>query len=318
MKLIVEPADGVAPLLSAIGRAKKSVEIAIFRLDYRDVELALTAAAARGVKVTALIAFSNRGGERKLRQLEMRFLAAGIAVSRTADDLARYHGKYILIDRRVLYVLSFNFTRLDIDHSRGFGIVTSRTNCLQEAAKLFEADCTRTRYAPVRGVRREPGELPPRPGHVPETSDEAAPDLRPEDLGQGDAGILHARAKAGVEIRVIGQVSGRPPFDVRSSRGRGFTRARSSATEAGVRRKPELAGRRTGSASRGRPRRPGTESREDADRHVRVRLDTDGRRGPPGAEDVVDVGDRGPSRRVRRGDREGGRRLHPGNCSRSP
>ena len=41
MKLIVEPAEGVAPFVSAIARAKRSVEIAVFRLDYRDVELAL-------------------------------------------------------------------------------------------------------------------------------------------------------------------------------------------------------------------------------------------------------------------------------------
>ena len=41
-------------------------------------------------------------------------------------------------------MLSFNFTYLDIEHSRGFGIVTSRRDCLQEAAKLFEADCART------------------------------------------------------------------------------------------------------------------------------------------------------------------------------
>lgn len=38
MKLIIEPADGVAPLLSAIKSAKKSLEIAIFRFDRKDVE----------------------------------------------------------------------------------------------------------------------------------------------------------------------------------------------------------------------------------------------------------------------------------------
>ena len=63
MKLIIEPADGVAPLLSAIKSAKKSVEIAIFRFDRKDVATALKAAADRGVRVTALIVFANRGGE---------------------------------------------------------------------------------------------------------------------------------------------------------------------------------------------------------------------------------------------------------------
>jgi len=50
VKLIIEPADGVAPLLAAIKGAKTRVEIAIFRFDRTDVENALKAAAARGVK----------------------------------------------------------------------------------------------------------------------------------------------------------------------------------------------------------------------------------------------------------------------------
>ena len=47
VKLIIEPEAGVGPLLAAIARAKKSVEIAIFRFDRRDIEIALKAAAAR-------------------------------------------------------------------------------------------------------------------------------------------------------------------------------------------------------------------------------------------------------------------------------
>ncbi len=214
MKLIVEPSDGVAPILAAIKRAKTSVEIAIFRCDRQDVELALKAAAARGVRVTALIAFANRGGEKSLRKLELRFLAAGIIVARTADDLVRYHGKYILIDRRILYMLSFNFTRLDIDHSRGFGIVTSRANCVQEAVNLFKADCTRTTYKPKLDTfvvspansRQVLGSFLKRAKtqlliYDPKVSDKEM--LR----------ILQERAKAGVEIKVIGQVSGRVPFE---------------------------------------------------------------------------------------------------------
>src|SRR5678815_6071377 len=95
LKLIIEPADGVAPLLALIKSAKTSIEIAIFRFDRKDIETALKAAAERGVKVTALIAFSNRGGEQVLRRLELRCLAAGIIVARTPNDLSRYHDKYI-------------------------------------------------------------------------------------------------------------------------------------------------------------------------------------------------------------------------------
>ena len=77
----------------------------------------------------------------------MRFLAAGISVARTADDLVRYHDKFLVIDRRILYLLSFNYTSLDMEHSRGFGLVVRNSRIVQEAVKLFEADSTRQPYS---------------------------------------------------------------------------------------------------------------------------------------------------------------------------
>jgi len=220
VRLIIEPADGVAPLLAAIKRAKTSVEIAIFRLDRKDVEMALKAAAARGVRVTALIAFANRGGEKRLRQLELRLLAAGIIVARTSGDLVRYHGKYILIDRRVLYVLSFNFTHLDIDHSRGFGIFTSRLDCLQEAAKLFQADCTRTPYAPkIEKFVVSPENSRQVLGTFLKRARKQLLIYDPRISDREMLRILEGRAKAGVEVKVIGQVSGRASFEVQKLAG---------------------------------------------------------------------------------------------------
>jgi cardiolipin synthase A/B len=208
LKLLVEPGDGVAPLVEAINSAKSRVEIAIFRFDRGEIEKALENAAARGVFVHALIAYTNRGGERNLRKLEMRLLAAGITVARTADDLIRYHDKFLIIDRQELFVLSFNFTHLDIDHSRCFGLVTTNPKLVAEAVKLFEADTKRQPYVPdlstfvvsplnarkelsafLKGAKKE------LLIYDPEISDPAI--LR----------ILDARAQAGVEIKVIGRVS---------------------------------------------------------------------------------------------------------------
>src|SRR6185503_1624668 len=132
MKLLIQPDDGIEPLIKAIGKAKKSVEIVIFRFDHQEMETALASAAKRGVNVQALIASTNRGGEKGLRKLELRMLAAGVGVARTASDLARYHGKMMIIDHRELSVLGFNFTHLDIDRSRSFGVVTSNRRLVQE------------------------------------------------------------------------------------------------------------------------------------------------------------------------------------------
>ena len=214
MKLLIEPADGVAPLLTLIKSAKTSVEIAIFRFDRKDLETALKAAAERGVKVTALIAFANRGGEHGLRKLELRCLAAGIIVARTSDDLVRYHGKYILIDRRILCVLSFNFTRLDIDHSRGFGVVTTDPTWVREAARLFRADCTRTKYTPKTET------FVVSPANSRKALDTflkgAKKQLLIYDPKISDKEMLRTlqvRAKAGVEIKVIGSVARRTGID---------------------------------------------------------------------------------------------------------
>ena len=61
MDLIVQPADGIKPLLDAINGAKKTLDLIIFRFDLKEVEKALEAAVRRGVNVSALIAHTHSG-----------------------------------------------------------------------------------------------------------------------------------------------------------------------------------------------------------------------------------------------------------------
>ncbi len=206
MKLIIQPDDGLAPLLKAVRKAKKNLDIVIFRFDRPELEKALEAAVARGVVVRALIAHTNRGGEKSLRKLELKLLAAGITVARTADDLPRYHGKMLIADD-TLFVFGFNYTKLDIEKSRSFGIITTDKRLVKEASTLFEADRTRQAYIPSDD----------RLVVSPESSREvlttfikrARKQLLIYDEKVSDNLVLRAlkqRAKAGVEIRVIGSV----------------------------------------------------------------------------------------------------------------
>ena len=148
LKLLIQPGDGVERLLKGIKKAKKSIEIVIFRFDRDEITRELVDAVEPGVFVHALIAFTNRGGEENLRKLEMRLLERGITVARTAGDLVRYHGKMMVVDRKELYVLAFNLTHLDIDHSRSFGIITRNTKLVKEAGRLFDADTKRQEFTP--------------------------------------------------------------------------------------------------------------------------------------------------------------------------
>src|SRR4051812_45726494 len=146
MKLIVQPDAGIAPTVTAIKQAKKSIDILIFRLDRTEIAHALEAAVARGVRVRALTAHQNRGGTKSLRKLEMALLQAGVTVSRTADDLVRYHGKMMIVDNRFLHIYGFNFTSLDIAKSRSFGVISKNKKLIEEANKLFMADFDRLPY----------------------------------------------------------------------------------------------------------------------------------------------------------------------------
>jgi cardiolipin synthase A/B len=209
VKLIIQPGDSVDRIVKAIRKAKKTIEIMIFRFDRPEIERALADAADRGVLVHALIAFTNRGGERSLRQLEMRFLASGITVARTAGDLGRYHGKMMIIDRKELFLLAFNFTHIDMERSRSFGVIIRNAKVLAEAVRLFEADTKRQEYTPgyakflvspvnarkevakfIRGAKKE------LLIYDPKVSDRAM--LR----------LLDEKRKAGVKVRVLGHVSG--------------------------------------------------------------------------------------------------------------
>src|SRR5688572_1487583 len=209
VKLIIQPDAGVVPIVQAIRTARKKIDIFIFRFDRDEIEKALAGAVQRGVAVRALIAHTNRGGENRLRKLEQRLLAAGVLVSRTADDLTRYHAKYMVADS-TLHLFGFNFTTLDIDKSRSFAISTRDTKAVQEASRLFESDVTRQAYTPgksnlvvspdnaramlsafIKGARRE---------------------LVIYDAKVYDPAmikLLKERAAKGVNVRVLGSIKGK-------------------------------------------------------------------------------------------------------------
>jgi phosphatidylserine/phosphatidylglycerophosphate/cardiolipin synthase-like enzyme len=207
VKLIITPDDGITPILMAIKRAKKSIDIVIFRFDRSEIEKALAQAVGRGVAVRALVAQTNRGGEKRLRKLEMAFLKEGVTVCRTADDLTRYHGKMMIVDDQ-LYVFGFNYTELDINRSRSFGIATQDGPLVKAASQLFEADSTRQPYEP--GNKR----LVVSPENAREVLSAFIKSARRELLiydpkisDKMMLKLLRDRVAAGVTVRVIGNVT---------------------------------------------------------------------------------------------------------------
>ena len=218
MNLIVQPEAGLAPVVRAIKRARRNVDIAVFRADREEIEKALGAAVQRGVKVRVLVAHTNSGGESRLRKLEQRLLEAGVTVTRTGDDFVRYHGKFMVADD-TLHLFGFNFTKVDTIKSRSFGVSTRDKSAVREALALFDADSSRQPFVPKRT-------------HLvvsPENAREALTafikgakkQLLIYDVNVQDRALLkllEQQASAGVDIRVIGKCKGSKGIIVRPLR----------------------------------------------------------------------------------------------------
>jgi len=210
MELIIEPKDGIVPLVAAIKKAAKQIDITIFRFDLRELQRALESAVTRGVKVHALIAHTSGDGQKRLRKLELELLNAGVTVTRTDDDLRRYHYKMLLIDRETLYTQGFNYTRLDIEKSRSMAVATRNKSMVSEAIKLFEADATRQPYT----ANHDNFLVSPENARtgLARFIKSAKKELLIYDVKVSDRQmikLLQDRVKAGVDVRILGKMGKR-------------------------------------------------------------------------------------------------------------
>jgi phosphatidylserine/phosphatidylglycerophosphate/cardiolipin synthase-like enzyme len=206
--LIVQPQEGLAPVIAALKLAQKSVDITIFRLDRNEIVKALADAVQRGVAVRALIAHTNSSGDKALRKLELKLLERGVTVARSSDDLVRYHGKVVIIDRTRMLLLGFNYTKLDLDKSRSLGLIVEDDTVVKEAVRLFEADLLKQDYTP----RHEA--LVVSPENARERLSDFIRTARQQlviyDARLSDRSMIKLiaeRVKAGVDVRILGHVA---------------------------------------------------------------------------------------------------------------
>ena len=269
------------PLVSAIKKATKQIDITIFRFDLKELQRALETAVTRGVKVHALIASTSGGGQKRLRKLELELLNAGVTVSRTDDDLRRYHYKILLIDRETLYTLGFNYTRLDIEKSRTMAVATKNKAIVAEASKLFDADVARQPYT----ANHDNFLVSPENARtgLARFIKSAKKQLLIYDMKVSDrqmVKLLQERVKAGVDVRIIGKVGKKSEgLNGREDARHAAAPPRDAPRRSGdVSRQHESARARARQAPRGRHHRQGTGGRQTIPGGLRGRLGEDRKR----------------------------------------
>src|SRR5437763_1976238 len=160
MKLIVQPDSGLAPTLRGIKKAKRSLDVLIFRLDRKQIIEALTAAVTRGVDVRVLTAYTNKGGEKRLRELVLQLLEGGkagvdvriigkLGSHKDALTAEKYPGKRLHIraivrDGRRAFMGSQSLRRLELEKRREIGVIIHDKRVVRQMQRIFDEDWAET------------------------------------------------------------------------------------------------------------------------------------------------------------------------------
>jgi len=141
LSLIIEPDDGIAPVLAMISRATASVDMVIYELDDPRIESALVADVARGVAVRVILSAGYYGASSTSNGAAYDFLAArGVAVRWSPGYFSLTHQKSIVVDKVRALIMTFNLVAKYYPTGRDFGIVDSDPRDVAAIETTFDGD----------------------------------------------------------------------------------------------------------------------------------------------------------------------------------
>jgi cardiolipin synthase len=203
MRLLVQPDDGVRPVVPAIRGAKSSIDLSLSRLDRGLVARALREAAGRGVRVRMLTAARSRGAARRPGRGERALVEAG-ANSRRRGGRQRSRQELMIVDGLRLFVRGFESSGKEAEESRSFGLVTRRRDLVRDAMELFEADWVEQPYEPTaKALVVSPGGARARLAAFLGRAQSELLVYAPSLTDPAMIDILQERAAAGVRVRIV-------------------------------------------------------------------------------------------------------------------
>src|SRR6516164_343270 len=146
--LIVQPDDGVKPVLDLIASAQRSLRTVQFTLDDPRVIAAVLDAHRRKVTVHVLLNPQKSSGERANDATFKHLAHAGVAVEWSHPRFPVTHQKAIVVDDERALIATFNLSAKYFGETRDHGLVTESTVQVQAINEAFEADWRRRSFTP--------------------------------------------------------------------------------------------------------------------------------------------------------------------------
>ncbi|WP_337844705.1 phospholipase D-like domain-containing protein [Thermus sp.] len=143
-RLVVEPEDGLAPLLELIGEAREEilVKMYLWTPSRTDLVEALGQAVARGVKVRVLLEREPSGGRVDL-SVYQALKDRGVEVKLTQPfRFVFVHEKSLVVDGKKAWVGTMNFTGSSFSANREYALILDDPESVREIRRVFQADWT--------------------------------------------------------------------------------------------------------------------------------------------------------------------------------
>jgi len=147
-RLIVQPDDGVEPVLGLLASARHTLRTVQFTLDDPRFVNAVLDAHRRQVAVHVLLNPHKSSGERGNDATFEQLKRAGIAVEWTHPRFPVTHEKAIVIDDERALIASFNLSAKYFGETRDHGVLTDHPLQVRAIVSAFEADWRRKPFQP--------------------------------------------------------------------------------------------------------------------------------------------------------------------------
>lgn len=139
-RVVLAPPERRPAILEAIRSARRNLWLSLYRCDDEAVLEGLAEACGRGVRVRVLVTSRIKGSRRALWRLCQTLSRTGAEVSVYPDPVVKYHAKYAVIDYRLAFVGTLNYTQKCFTRTCDALVVTEDSAIVASLARLFDAD----------------------------------------------------------------------------------------------------------------------------------------------------------------------------------
>ena len=203
IKIIVEPTDRAAALISAIQSATKSVHMTMYLLSNSSVISALIAQKNAGHEVKVLLNKTFPQGQGSNTTSYNQLMSAGVNVQWAPPGFTLTHEKCIILDASSAWIMTMNTTQTSPIDNREYLAVDTDPADVAEAEAIFSADFANTSFTAAGNLVVAPdnarGKLVALVASAKSTVDMEAEELSDSTL----VAAMAAVADRGVNVRVV-------------------------------------------------------------------------------------------------------------------